>query len=270
MKKFLFLIFIFSQSNFCAAQTAFNSSTSFKENNLFGKTFLHSKAKKKNNFISAYGLNFKISAHGTNLFSKEYTPDTFYIGQVYRSIYYLYHYKFIPSVQFNYSLNFKLFFLNNKFFIEGGIKTRGRFKNSIIKVDGSYIPDSASMSHIFFPPVPDLSKVNKEIHFQRHLEFPILIGVRLNHFQFSIGTYRSIYYWDVTKDFSDTQTKRYFWRDYFNYPSTPLNPIINISAEIVGKKFKVLPFISIMKKSGERNPYFELGLELGYNFKEKK
>ena len=136
MKKFLLLVFLFFQSNFCDAQTAFNNSTSFNHNGVFEKTFLNSSKKKK--IFQGCELNFKIGGHISHMRSNHFTLDYFSCKYSSSTPSPFLHYLFIPQPDINFYLTNKFFLFNKYFFIESGIQ-KTSWSSAVKKVDGSHI-----------------------------------------------------------------------------------------------------------------------------------
>ena len=274
MKKFLLLILIFSQSNFCDAQTAFNNSTSFNQSDLFGKTFLNSKAKKKKLFQGCE-LALKVGLHISDTKANHYTSDTLYClsRPNEQALSYHLHYLIIPNCRINFCITNKFFLFNKHFFIETGIQKISK-GGTIKKTNGSSIAQESSLC----PYYTYDSTLENYIRFKgsRHyFEIPIQIGIEWKRISFSFGLTRILETVNIYKKVAPTYKKADIEYLFLDKPYTDnVHGQINLSIAAINKKIKLSPFITTqfdrIAFSKWAGFYVTVGIELGYNFKEKK
>ncbi len=158
MKKFLFLIFIFSQSNFCHAQTAFKNSTSFRSNSNF--------LKEKNRLLSHHNISLEFGLNTTNLFSNRTSAS------VYQSITNgasaLIKFKAFPSIRYNASINYTFPIIHDNLGIVAGVGFIKRTFQYRCKIESQPFPDSEKFSNLIF--------LHEDIYFPFSLKYKFTVN----------------------------------------------------------------------------------------------
>jgi hypothetical protein len=258
MRKSVFLILLIATAFSAKAQTGFNDTNNYSGNNILKIT------SKTKSIIKEVDLLASFSAH-EHLSLPKYSPDTATPSAVGAPNPFL-HYKLLPEIEINYDLTSRFYILSKYFFVETGIEWN-YFHSGFDKTNGSHIENAKwyinylKYSGEIAKDSATLAAATQERDISSTLSIPILIGVRYKFLSISVGTVRDVYYWIKGTYTPDIGLNYSYQGLVTNYNGRPLNPVVNLSATVIDRKFKLAPFVSY------RFSELFIGTEIGYGLK---